>query len=258
MIVSETALAVGDLAHAERSARAILRLAEEQSDSRGRDLARGWGLYLLGVCAGRRGDHSQAVESLRESSALTQQTDDVLYHLAAEGRLVVELGIGGALEEAAERGRLAATELRRREIRHPFLVVDGPFLIAAALLRQREGNLSAELTAAARRVRWLRGGVARIMRVTLPVYLAGRGAWSIAHGGEGRGTHELARAAKIASGHELYGVLLDVHRVGAAVLPVDSAAGRWHQQARDELRAPFSPPVPGQGPSAQPAGRVPV
>ena len=231
--MSEALMAKGELDSARIAALEVFRLAEELSDARGK----GWGLYLLGVCASRRGDHTEAVSMLEGSVALVRGANDVLFELLAESRLAVELALHGALDSAIEHGLAAATHPAFQKVRYPYIVVDGAFLATAALFKQRDGVVPQNVKAAVRRVIWLRKIPGRSDAASMPLYLAGIAAWDTAHDRTERGIRGFARAVEFATSHGLHGELIHIHALGAKLLGTNAEAGRWHAREQDRWRS---------------------
>jgi tetratricopeptide (TPR) repeat protein len=232
-LLGEVRLALGQVRAADESGQKVLRIADELTDVR----ARGWGLYLRGWAAIRLGQLSEARRLLDAAVEATRQGEDHNFRVCAEGRAAFAALLAGDLDEALARSRAASAEAARRAFRHPSMAGDGIFLAAAALWRQRRGELTPDVARAARARRLLGREVASALRLSAPMYWAGRGAWAVADGRADRGRALIARAVALAEAGGLAGDLYDVHEIAARVLPATEAAP--HAAAAAELLARF-------------------
>jgi tetratricopeptide (TPR) repeat protein len=243
-LLGEALLALGDVQAAAACGEKVLRLSQELADDRGR----GWGLYLRGWAALRLGDVEAARGWLFEAAQAAERGGDVAFGTCAQGRAAFACFMSGDLDEALVMSRRAAEEFARRFLRHPSTANDGIFLAAAAAVLQRDGRLPSDVSWSVRRRRFLGREVAHTLRLSAPLYWAGRGAWEVARGRDGRGQRMLQRAIALADRDHLAGELHDVHAVAGRLLAGEAAAA--HLARAEQLRQSFNSPAPEGGAGA--------
>jgi tetratricopeptide (TPR) repeat protein len=230
-IAGEAYLESARLDDADKVATKLMQMSLDVADVRGR----GWGGYLQGFLLEWRGDLANASSKLEEAVALSDQSGDLAYQVAAAGRLVsVKLQLG-ATGDALAVGIDAARKLARAHLRNPTVVVDGVTLAAAALAR-RNGPLAPDVEATVRGIARGRGRAARAMCYSLPWFLVGKGAWYCALGKARSGEAMIARGLEFAEQRHLLAEQYEAHRFLAQLWAGDPARGARHAAAAERLR----------------------
>jgi tetratricopeptide (TPR) repeat protein len=224
---------LGDFDAADAAVDKALRLAAELEDDRGR----GWGLYLKGRLASRRGRRDEARALLETAAAHAERSGDLTYRLNCEASRAFDLLLAGAIDEAVALASVASREYARRRLMDPVQPADGVFLAAAGMMLARDGRLPPELRRQVRRVRLVRWYRARCMSLTRPMFWAGAGTVDVARGKLGRGLALFEKAAHAAEAGQLLGVLLDVYALAARALPDPHRAryARLHAELLERL-----------------------
>jgi tetratricopeptide (TPR) repeat protein len=224
---------LGDFAGARRSLDRVQRLAAELDDDR----SRGWGLYLEGRLATREGRRVEAGALLRSAAQKAERSGDLTYRLNCESSRAFDLLLDGGIDEAVALSMEASREYARRRLVDPLQPVDGVFLAAAGMMLARDGRLPAEVRREVRRVRLFRWYRARCMGLTRPMFWAGAAAVEVGRGRLARGLALFEKATRAAEQGGLLGVLLDLHALGARMLPEPHRArhARLHAALLDRL-----------------------
>ncbi|HEY3801746.1 MAG TPA: protein kinase [Kofleriaceae bacterium] len=230
-IAGEAYLESAQLDSADKVATKLMQMSLDVADLRGR----GWAGYLQGFLLEWRGDLANASTKLEEAVALSDESGDLAYQVAAAGRLVsVKLQLG-ATDAALAVGIDAARRLARAHLRNPTVVVDGVTLAAAALAR-RTGSLATDVEATVRGIARRRGRAAHAMCYSLPWFFVGKGAWYCAIGKTRAGEALIARGLRFAEDHRLVAEQYEAHRYLAQLWSHDPTRAAHHAGAADHLR----------------------
>ena len=233
-LLGEALLALGEVPDADACGEKVIRLSQEVSDERGL----GWGLYLRGWAASRLGDQARARVLLADAWHAAERSGDPVFGNCAKTRAAFACLLAGDLDEALQTSRQAAEDFARRRLRHPSAAVDGVFLAAAAAVLKRDGRLPEDVLWLVRRRRLLGRTVAFSLRLSAPLYWAGRAAWAVARGRTAQGRGLVQRAIQLAENNGLQGELHDVHALAAQFLTGAVAAA--HADHAHRLRRSFA------------------
>jgi tetratricopeptide (TPR) repeat protein len=220
-------LAAGhDFPRVERICNQMQRLAEETGDTR----AMGWGGEARGHLELRRNRLDEGFAVMREAAERCMAANDLAFASSVNDTLALFLALEDQLEEALERGQLAAQTVLKGQLRH-YVAVDGGLVVAAALAKHRGRALPAGVDALVRRV-LRRGWVVRASRLTELRFELGRQAWRLAHGKSADFGRVVAKAERVG----FHGEAWVAHRVAAAFVERDRSL---HLAALGELQHRF-------------------
>jgi tetratricopeptide (TPR) repeat protein len=213
-LLGESLLVLGQVQEADGYGKKVLKLSTEVGDERGR----GWGLYVCGWAAARRGDLERGRALLSQAAIAAERGGDPVFRCCAQGRGAFAALMAGDLDEALSLSQRSASEMVTRSLRHPTTANDGIFLAAAGAVQGRDGSLPREVRRLVASRRLLGRELARAMRLSAPLFWAGNAAWAHSQGHDGRARRYFARAVAIAEKRGLEGELHDVHALAARVL----------------------------------------
>jgi tetratricopeptide (TPR) repeat protein len=209
----EALLAAGQPDEVAQMATQLRTLAEDLADHRGL----GWGHYLLGHVAARRGELEVASYELTLGYEHATKGTDPNTQSLAQSRLALALGLAGRLDEAVPLAEEAAVRQRRYLISHQVNAAIPIFVAVAALKLRRDGKLARSTSWRVRRLCAFWALFMPKVGYVEPAWHVAVGAWLVARGSQRRGRARIQRGLRLAEQRGLAGELSDLRRVAALV-----------------------------------------
>ena len=194
--------------------RGLERLALELDDDR----ALGWARYVVGHARWRQGALDEGLRLLGDGVRLNVETGDLANGMAAMGRFVLALALGGYVDEALEHGRMGIATLIDKKLRNPACTLHGSFRVAAAVANAQpelDRALRKELRKDARRVIGAGRRYSAQILFARPAYLAGLAAWERSQGDLDAAERWFDDATRLAESLGMVGEQSDVASVRA-------------------------------------------